>query len=246
MKPFLILQLRPEDAAADNELEAFIKFGGLSASDIHRVRMEKQGLPKITLDDYSGIIVGGGPYNVSDTVKRPEQTKFESQLHLLLEDIIDKDFPFLGECYGLGILASHLGGTVSKEKYSEGVGPLTVSLEKGASGDPLLADLPQSFRAFGGHKEACQQLPPGAVHLASSRECPIQMIRVKKNIYATQFHPALDSEGLVLRINIYKHAGYFPPEDADMLIASAMKETVTVPEIILHRFVERFSRPKTN
>lgn len=246
IKPFLILQLRPEDVVVDNELAAILKYGNLNASDTHWVRMEKEGVPIINLDDYSGVIIGGGPYGVSDVNKGPEQKRFESQLYLLLEKIIDNDFPFLGECFGLGILASYLGGTVSKERYGENMGPVTISLNKEALSDPLLADLPQSFRAFTGHKEACQQLPPGSVLLASSKDCPVQIIRIKKNIYATQFHPALDSHGLALRIKVYKHADYFPPEDVDKLIALAKKETVTVPEIILRRFVKLYSQPKPN
>ena len=53
MKPFLILQLRPIDMASDNEYEAFLKFGGLSRNQAHRVRMEKEGVPKIDLNEYS-------------------------------------------------------------------------------------------------------------------------------------------------------------------------------------------------
>jgi GMP synthase (glutamine-hydrolysing) len=101
------------------------------------------------------------------------------------------------------------------------------------------AGLPAEFRAFVGHKESVQEVPPGATLLAGSATCPVQMIRVKRNIYATQFHPELDGPGIVLRINIYKDAGYFPPADADVLIARALNEHVTVPEEIFRRWVER-------
>ena len=47
------------------------------------------------------------------------------------------------------------------------------------------------------------------------------MFRIKENLYATQFHPELDAEGLVTRIDIYRHAGYFPPESAEELMADA-------------------------
>ncbi|HVI60666.1 MAG TPA: glutamine amidotransferase [Candidatus Saccharimonadales bacterium] len=240
-KPFLILQLRPEDEASDDELAAFMKFGGLKPSEVRRIRMEQQPMPDIDLADYAGVIIGGGPSNVSDdeAAKSPAQRRFESELRSLLTEVIERDFPLLGACYGLGILAIHLGGTVSKEKYSEEVGAITIKLTADAQNDPLTTGLPPSFRAFAGHKEACQDLPPGAALLAGSETCPIQMIRVKKNIYATQFHTELDQAGLALRINIYKDAGYFPPQDADKLIEAARAETVTVPEIMLRRFVER-------
>lgn len=245
MKPFLILQLRPEDPAADNEFQAFLRAGRLSADQAHRVRMEQAGLPSLELDDYSGVIVGGGPSNVSDAPesKSAEQKRFEPQLQQLLDRIVERDFPYLGACYGLGALASHQGAVVSKERYSEPVGPITVYLTEEGQADPLLAGLPEEFRAFVGHKEACQQPPAGAVLLARSATCPQQGIRVKQNIYAFQFHPELDIEGICLRIDIYRHAGYFPPEEAEPLKRRCQAEReVPVPVEIMRRFVERYRR----
>ena len=204
--------------------------------------MEQTELPEIDLEKYSGIIVGGGPSNVSspEEDKSEEQKRFEKSLNKVLQEIIEKDVPYLGACYGLGAIAHCAGGTVSKEKYSEDVGPLYINLTEEAKNDPLLEGLPESFTALGGHKEACQNMPEGAVLLASSDKCPVQMIRFGQNVYATQFHPELDVEGIILRINIYKHAGYFPPEDAEPLIEQCKKENVTVPVEILKRFVERY------
>jgi GMP synthase (glutamine-hydrolysing) len=44
---------------------------------------------------------------------------------------------------------------------------------------------------------------------------------VGANVYATQFHPELDTEGLAERIRIYKHSGYFRPDEVESLIAQA-------------------------
>jgi GMP synthase (glutamine-hydrolysing) len=240
MKKFLILQSRPEDEASDNELSAFMKFGKLNPEEIHRVRLERDHIPVINLDDYAGVLVGGGPNNVSDKHKSVSQQRSESELHALLDQIIARDFPYFGACYGLGLLAEHLGGAVSKEKYSEPVGAVTVKLEKEAKDDQLTADLPLEFRAFVGHKEACQTLPPNTVLLANSSTCPVQMIRLKQNIYATQFHPELDVDGITVRIRVYRHAGYFAPEDAEELQKAVQTENITVPMVILRRFIERY------
>lgn len=246
IKPFLILQLRPEDEAADNEFEAFLKFGGLQPSDVRRVRMEKESIPALNLDDYSGVIVGGGPSNASDSVEKqsPAQQRFEAELFQLFDAMTARDFPYLGACYGLGVFAKYLGGKVSKERYGEAVGAVTITLAEDGKDEPLTMDLPPNFRAFVGHKEACQDVPPGATLLASSQTCPVQMVRYKQNMYATQFHTELDVPGLILRINIYRYAGYFPPADGEELITMAQKENVTVPEIILKRFVTRYSTPQ--
>ena len=70
--------------------------------------------------------------------------------------------------------------------------------------------MPTDFAAYGGHKEAMVALPAGAVQLATSQACPVQAFRVGSNVYATQFHPELDLEGICTRIEVYKNAGYFP------------------------------------
>ena len=242
MKPFLILQLRPIDLASDSEYEAFLKYGGLLDHEAHRVRMEKEGIPKININDYSGIIIGGGPSNVSDNQEQKEayQKRFEKDLNKLFATVFEHDFPVLGVCYGIGAINKYRGGIVSKEKYSEPVGAVEIELTKNSQNDDLLVDLPQKFTAYCGHKEACQIVPPDATVLASSTSCPIQMFRFKNNIYATQFHTELDMEGIILRINVYENHGYFSPEDADILIKKNKDQTVTIPSMILKRFVEKY------
>ena len=66
MKPFLLLATRAEDAAADNEYEAFLGFTGLTESSLRRWRLERDPLGTVDLDAWSGIMLGGGPFNASD------------------------------------------------------------------------------------------------------------------------------------------------------------------------------------
>lgn len=244
VKPFLLLQLRPINAASDNEFEAFLKYGGLREDQVHRVRMEKEGVPDIDLDAYSGIIAGGGPSNVSDPIenKTKAQIRFEKELIPLYDKIFENDFPFLGACYGIGSLAKYTNTLVSREKYSEPPGAVEINLSFKAKTDPLLQDMSDSFQAFVGHKEACQALPDGAILLASSVVCPIQMIRFKKNIYATQFHPELDFEGLKLRVGIYMYEGYFNPDEAKALLNRNKDIEVFEPNRILKNFVDRYKK----
>jgi GMP synthase (glutamine-hydrolysing) len=244
MKPFLILQLRPETAASDDEYQAILAKAGLTPADTHRIRLDQQVIPAdLMLDDYSGVIVGGGPGCVSDPEdkKTPVEKQIEAAVLGMMPEITARDFPFLGCCYGIGILAHHLGAVVSKDQYFEDVGAVECQVINGDD-DPMLAGLPPQFEAFVGHKEAVQALPNGCAHLVSSASCPYQMIRFGQNVYATQFHPEADSDGFEVRIRIYKDRGYFPPEAADDLIAMCRAADVHMPERILRNFVQIYGR----
>ncbi len=243
MKPFLLLATRADDAAADNEYESFLSFAGLAERDLRRCRLEQRELSGIELRDWSGILLGGGPFNASDPEesKSPVQRRVEADLRRVLDKVISAEFPFLGACYGVGALGGHQGAVVD-QRYAEPVGLVTVTLTDEGQHDPLLRGLPATFDAFTGHKEAISRLPQHAVLLATSPACPVQAFRIGSHIYATQFHPELDAIGLVTRIEVYRHAGYFEPEAADDLKALAYRSTIVHPPVILRRFVQRYAR----
>lgn len=239
-KPFLVLQLRPETEAADDEFAAILRKGGLSPERAHRIRLDQQSLPAdLQLADHAGVIVGGGPGCVSDAPeeKSAVEARIEEQVLSLMPGIIATDTPFLGCCYGIGILGKHLRADVSKRAHGEPVGTADCALTGEGTGDPLLDGLPDRFTAFVGHKEALQELPAGCTHLVSSPTCPFQMVRYARHIYATQFHPEADASVFETRIRIYRHKGYFAPETADDLIAMCRAADVTAPERILRNFI---------
>ncbi|MBL0887255.1 glutamine amidotransferase [Myceligenerans indicum] len=243
MKPFLLLATRAEDEAADAEYQAFLNYGGLAPEQLHRVRLESAPLGEVTLDDYSGIITGGGPFNFSDPplLKTPVQRRVESEIFALLDQVVERDFPFFGACYGVGTLGAHRGAEIDRT-FGESPGPVAVELQPAGADDPLLAGVPDSFVAYVGHKEAVRKLSDDAVLLASSAGCPVQMFRVKKNMYATQFHPELDFAGIELRIEVYKEYGYFPAHEAAIVTERARVVQVTHPMRILRNFVERYAQ----
>jgi GMP synthase (glutamine-hydrolysing) len=246
VRPFLLLSTRAEDLAADDEYAAFLRCTGLPPEQLRRIRLEAAPLPDLDLDDYSGILLGGGPFNSSDPAeeKSAVQHRVEADLSRLLDEVVERDFPFFGACYGIGTLGVHQGGVVDRT-YGEPIGAVQVGLTAEGAADPVLAGLPLTFASFVGHKEACRSLPPGAVLLATSAACPVQMFRVKSNVYATQFHPELDVAGLVTRIRIYQHAGYFEPAAMNDLIASVTPAVVTEPCRMLATFVARYARCRT-
>lgn len=242
VKPFLLLATRAEDTAADDEHAAILRYGGLLPAQLHRVRLEAGPMPRVVLDDYSGVIIGGSPFNSSDPdeAKSVTQRRVEAELAGLLDEIVDRDFPFLGACYGVGTLGQHQGAVVDTT-FGEPVGPTLIELTDAGHTDPLLAGMPERFEAFVGHKEAVARLPEHAVLLASSAHCPVQMFRVRENLYATQFHPELDLEGLRTRVAAYREHGYFPPEKAQEVLDRSAAALVDSAHLVLSRFVERYA-----
>ena len=230
--------MRPEDEAANSEYQAFLRVGEIAEPGVDRIRVEQQEGMQLDLNQYSAIIAGGSPFDVSldDEKKSEEQKNVENFFNQLFDQVIPNDIPFLGACSGNGLLGRYCGTPISG-KYSEDIGSSIVKQTESGRTDPLLQDLPEEFEVMVGHKEACDEIPEGSTLLLTSDPCPVQMFRIKNNIYATQFHPEADADEFIVRIKTYKHAGYFAPEKADELIEQMKDIHTPVPKIILKRFI---------
>ncbi len=220
MKPLLLIAIRDEDDAVESEHRAILRFGELAPGELVHVRAEQADLPPLSLDDFSGIIIGGSPFNTSDIDKTFRQTAVEAQLGALVDEAITNDFPVLGICYGVGLVTQRLGGVIDRQ-FGESPGAVKVKLTQASAFDPVFFDVPEEFCAFTGHKEACSLLPPEAVLLATGENCPVQAYRVGRNVYVTQFHAELDAPALEERLRIYQNHGYFEPSELERLVAEA-------------------------
>lgn len=243
MKPFLLLATRAEDLPADDEYALFLRFTGLAERDLVRVRMEAAPPGRIDLDDYSGIFVGGGPFNASDPLEKKSaaQRRVEAEFQTLLDEVVARDFPFFGACYGVGTLGTHQGAIIDGT-YREPISVVEVALTPEGAADPLLEGMPASFPAFVGHKEAITVLPPSATLLVRGEACPVQMFRVGRNVYATQFHPECDVEGISTRIRVYAGHGYFGDGELGATLEAVRRLPVVHTGGILRRFTELYAR----
>jgi len=236
------MQLRPEDDTSDNEFAAILKYGCLDTKNAHRLRIEKNGIPDdLALDQYSGVIVGGSPFDIStpEQKKSAIQQTIERVFKWLFYVIVPYDIPFLGACSGNGLLGSYLCTSISTQ-YGESVGCVKLDITEAGKADPILSGFPDKVTVLSGHKEACDTVPDSAVLLMTGDACPVQMFRVGSNVYATQFHPEGDSDGFTLRIHAYQHHGYFEPHEADCLIGAVCEEETPYAQEILRRFVNRY------
>ena len=242
-KPFLFLTSRDDEVVAADELEALPRLARLDPFDLVRVRMESEPFPEIDFDQWSGIIMGGSPWDagMKDEDKPQRQRDVEAEIFDLYDRLLGESFPFLGICYGLGTMTLHLGGEVDTH-HSEDISAPVLTLTQEGAADPILAGIPQCFQAFLGHHEAPSELAPGAVLLVEGPVAPVQMIRVGDAAWMTQFHPELDLAGIEVRIREYADRGYYSPEDRPLIEAAVRAADVSSAHLVLQNFVSMHQR----
>jgi GMP synthase (glutamine-hydrolysing) len=86
-----------------------------------------------------------------------------------------------------------MGSPVVASRFTGKVGTYEVELTKHGVADPLFAEFPDTFLAHYGHRDIVALRPQEATLLAHGRLCHNAMLRYKKHIYTSQFHPELDS-----------------------------------------------------
>ena len=137
-------------------------------------------------------------------------------------------------------MARAMGGRVAKDLNHAEVGTHWLKLTAAGQEDPLFGPLGDSFQGQMGHEDHVVELPPNATLLASSGLVENQAYRFDdRPIYCTQFHPELNYDDLMLRVQTYPEyitriAG-LPPERFPELL-SETAET----EQLLKRFSQLF------
>lgn len=139
--------------------------------------------------EYDVVLVGGSGNYGAVTNEHPWFLAFLETLRA----IVRGGKPMFCSCFGHQALAVALGGRVITDRPNAELGTHEVCLTEAGAGDPLYQGFPVSFRAQFGHNDRVSELPPGAVHLASTERCPIQSYRLPGHlVYSTQFHPEMN------------------------------------------------------
>ncbi|HEX6637887.1 MAG TPA: gamma-glutamyl-gamma-aminobutyrate hydrolase family protein [Steroidobacteraceae bacterium] len=134
---------------------------------------------------YHALVVLGGPMNVDQQDRHPHLATEIA----VIQEALARGIPILGICLGAQLLAAALGANVQPNTVRE-IGWYRLHATAAAGGDPLCRHLGE-HHVFQWHAYTFD-LPPGAVHLASTPTCPNQAFRHGDRAWGLQFHLEAD------------------------------------------------------
>ena len=145
-----------------------------------------ESVPTTVPENIAGVIPLGGHMGALDDDVAP----WLPNERALLADAIARDIPVFAICLGTQLLATAIGGKVTRAKIVE-IGAKEIFPSAAAATDSIfnfVGPLPVTQW----HEDEVSILPPGAITLASSPACENQIYRVGENSYGVQFHPEAD------------------------------------------------------
>ncbi len=136
---------------------------------------------------YDGLIVLGGPMCVGQSEQYPHLgTEIAA-----IQEAIKQRLPVLGICLGAQLIAAALGARVVKNPVRE-IGWYDVTPTPAGEQDPLFQCFQGIEKIFQWHGDTFD-IPPAAVHLATSPDCAHQAFRYGDRTYGLQFHLEVDA-----------------------------------------------------
>lgn len=160
---------------------------------------EPEMRPKI--QGYDGLVLLGGPMNVDQEDRFPHLTH---EIRLI-EAAMKKEIPVLGICLGSQLIAKALGAHVGRNEVRE-IGWHEVALTEEGSRDPVLGHFRPREAVFHWHGDTFD-MPKGAKHLASSRDCRHQAFSYGDKVYGFQFHLEVDEPMIERWLVVPQHLG---------------------------------------
>ena len=158
----------------------------------------------------SALILSGGPASV-----------YEPGAPQVDPAALKAGIPVLGICYGMQLIAHHLGGEVEPGPRRE-FGPAVLEVE---DADGLFAGLPAEMPVWMSHGDHIPKIPPGFRGLARSANSRYAAFSNDAGIMGIQFHPEVvhTPHGRdILRNFLYRVSGLTPTWTAGSYIAEAV------------------------
>ncbi|MCA9359621.1 gamma-glutamyl-gamma-aminobutyrate hydrolase family protein [Candidatus Kaiserbacteria bacterium] len=200
-----------EQASIEREAGVYTDVDFISATDL----TINWNAPAELMSEYSGLILGGsGEFDFDGNREADDPAKmttfeFVDRLDALFCYLFEEDVPTLGICYGHQLLGYFKGAQVKYDVVQKKTCSHEVKLVVDKEDHFLFSNLPDSFQAHYGHKDALDRVPEGAkLIMCGGDKCKVSALRYKNNIFTTQFHPEMNFEDMVIRIK--NSPGYLP------------------------------------
>lgn len=146
------------------------------------VRLDQNQPLPADLDDVHGVVSLGGPQSVNDPAAWVAQEK------ALLSEAHAAGVPVLGLCLGAQMLATALGGEVTR-LAKPNLGWHQARAAAVDKEDALYAGVPWRHTVFCWNNEHVSKLPEGAQVVMKGENCPVLAYRVGPTSYGIQYHP---------------------------------------------------------
>jgi GMP synthase (glutamine-hydrolysing) len=138
--------------------------------------------------------------------------------------VLEQRLPVLGICYGMHLLAHHLGGKVVAAERRE-YGPATIEVVEGEQ-CPLFLGLPSELNVWMSHGDHVEELPAGFTSIARTANAPVAGF-ANGDYIGIQFHPEVAHTPLgksVIENFVVRVCGCEQNWSADSFIDSAVRK----------------------
>lgn len=235
-KTVVLLQVRDEPEAQEQERLCFLESSGLEPEELETVNLvEDPALSWRKLSEADAVMIGGAGAH-SATHRYPFTDPLESVVHR----IVDEGKPMFASCFGHHFLVQALGGDLETDHHRGEIGTFDIELTTSGRSDPLLSSFPADFAVQLGHHDVVVNIPDRVQELAFSEKCRYQMLRVVgKPVYSTQFHPEMSEQHLQTRLEMYRHS-YLADQTADEEVSLPLRPS-TWADKLLSRFLDLYT-----
>jgi len=176
----MIFTLQHSDEGHSGRLGATLRDQGFK---IQTLRPDRGDALPLDLDEVDGLVLLGGPANVTDIDKHAwMQREVE-----LIKAAHAAELPVIGICLGAQLIAHALGGKVQpREKPAVGFYPM--GLNAAGQVEPMLGGVPWAHQQVFSCGQEIAQVPPGAAVLSGTPQIKTQIFRAGIRTYGFLCH----------------------------------------------------------